>query len=229
MMTTHGNRSISLPLAFAAALSLVLDSGVAGAEAAAPAVAKKVPAATAAVATITEAPAKAAAVESYKIDPEHSSVVFQVEHVGAGITVGGFFRGIAGSFMVGKKQADNAVKVEIDTDAVYSGVQKRDLHLKSPDFLNVKQFPKITFASTKVVNAGKAVTVTGDLTLHGVTKPVTVRLLKVGAANDPWGNFRTGYLGELTIKRSEFGVAGMPGGVGEKLKLTIAIEGIRQK
>lgn len=120
-------------------------------------------------------------------------------------------------------------EVEIDTDAVYSGVQKRDLHLKSPDFLNVKQFPKITFASTKVVNAGKAVTVTGDLTLHGVTKPVTVRLLKVGAANDPWGNFRTGYLGELTIKRSEYGVAGMPGGVGEKLKLTIAIEGIRQK
>ncbi|MBK6847715.1 MAG: YceI family protein [Proteobacteria bacterium] len=223
-MKTRSNRLMGLSLTLAAALSLVLDSGVAGAEAAA-GMAKKPATATA---TITEAPAKAAAVESYKIDPEHSSVVFQAEHVGAGITIGGFFRGVTGTFTVGKKPADNAVKVEIDAEGVYTGVQKRDLHLKSPDFLNTKQFPKITFVSTKVVNAGKGVSVTGDLTLHGVTKPVTVRLLKIGTAADPWGNFRSGYLGELMIKRSEYGVAGMPGGVGEKLKLTIAIEGIRQ-
>lgn len=182
----------------------------------------------AATATIKEAAAKAVAGEQYKIDPEHSSVVFQAEHLGAGITTGGFFRGVTGRFTVGKKPADSAVTVEIDTDAIYTGVQKRDLHLKSPDFLNTKQFPKISFVSTKVINAGKGVSVTGNLTLHGTTKPVTVRLLKVGAAKDPWGNFRAGYAGELTIKRSDYGVAGMPGGVGEKLKLAIAIEGIRQ-
>lgn len=159
--------------------------------------------------------------ETYKIDPAHSTILFKTQHFGAGYTYGRFMR-FTGQLETGKK---SSVALEIDASSVFTAQRKRDGHLKSPDFFNVKQFPKISFKSTKVVARGKTYTVTGDLTLHGVTKKITVKMKLVGKGKNPMSKQELiGFEGSFSIKRSAYGMSKMIGPAGDVVTLTLAIE-----
>ena len=169
------------------------------------------------------------AAASYKIDGEHAHVVFRISHLGYSYTYGRFNK-IGGAFKFSPGDASqNHVKLEIVTESVDTQVAKRDGHLRSPDFFSAKEFPKITFESTSWKAAGdKAFDVAGKLSLHGVTKEITIRVDFVGEGKDPWGNYRTGFESVFTIKRSEYGMKKMLPAIGDEIRLMISLEGIKQ-
>ncbi len=162
---------------------------------------------------------------AWKIDPAHSSVLFKVKHAGTSWFYGSF-TGISGTFSLDAEHvADGKVTVEIDTASVATRDDKRDQHLRGPDFLDAKQFPAIAFASKKIAKDGDGFVVSGELTLRGETKPLTLRVQKTGEG-EFFGKPIVGYETSFTIKRSEFG---MNYGVAEKMlgdevQLTIAVE-----
>ena len=169
------------------------------------------------------------AAAAYKVDGEHAHVVFRISHLGYSYTYGRFNK-IGGAFKFSAGDAgQNHVKLEIATDSVDTQVAKRDGHLKSPDFFSAKEFPKITFESTSWKSAGdKAFDVTGKLSLHGVTKEITIRVDYVGEGKDPWGNYRAGFESVFTIKRSDYGMKKMLPAIGDEIRLMISLEGIKQ-
>lgn len=170
----------------------------------------------------------AAAPETYEVDKGHSALLFRIKHVDVGYTYGRF-NDFSGSLVVDDANL-SAAKVEITAklDSVDSNDAKRDQHLKSPDFFNVAQFPTMTFKSTSVTKDGDAYKVQGNLNLHGVTKALTISMKKTGEGDDPWGNHRIGFEGQLSFKRADFGIDKMPGAVGETVWVTVAVEGIRK-
>ena len=159
----------------------------------------------------------------HEVDPAHTYVLFKVNHLGIGNSWG-MFRKTTGTFDPDKGTLD----ITIDANSIYTADKKRDDHLKGPDFFDTKQFPKITFESTKVETKGDEYMVTGDLTLKGKTKPVTLTVAKTGEGKDPWGNFRTGFETSVTINRMDFGVDYMPDGLSKDVELMISVEGIRK-
>ncbi len=174
------------------------------------------------------APAFAKA-DAYKVDPVHTFVTFRIGHLGVG-SVHGRFNETSGT--VQYDAADPAacsVQIEVKAASVDTGVAKRDDHLRSPDFLNVAQFPTISFKSTAVKKVdGAHVEVTGDLTIHGTTKSVTVTMTVGGPKEDPWKKQRMGFEGTFTIKRADYGVVGMPEPGNEEVRLTIAVEATKE-
>lgn len=161
------------------------------------------------------------AADSYKIDTGHSAVLFKAHHFGAGYTWGRF-NDFEGSWQVDGKTL-SAIEVTVKAESVDTNIEKRDKHLRSPDYLDAAAYPTITFKSTKVACAASACDVTGDLTLHGVTKSVTAKLTHTGEGKDPWGGYRQGWEGEFTIDTSGYGI--QQDGVGTNLMLTLAFEG----
>ena len=171
----------------------------------------------------------------YKIDPAHSSAQFMVRHMMI-TNVRGAFSGIQGSV---NYDPDNlkvsSLNVVIDASTVNTLDAQRDAHLKSADFLDVAQYPSITFKSTNVkANGGGELSIAGDLTIHGVTKEVVLQVDEPSAeGKDPWGNVRMGASATTKIKRSDFGLAWNQaletGGilVGDELKLAIEVSLIR--
>lgn len=171
-------------------------------------------------------PALALAGEAYRVDTVHSTVIFRVKHMGTSFAYGRF-NVLEGTFDLdpadpGKSAIDFTVKAEsIDT-----GNPKRDGHLKSPDFFNVRQYPKISFKSRSVTSAGKdTFDVNGDLTLHGVTKPVTVKVERVGGGKGMRGESLAGIEATFAIKRSDFGMKGMQGAIGDDVRVIVSAEG----
>lgn len=170
---------------------------------------------------MAQAPAMAQTTQ-WKADPVHSSVVFKIQHMGVS-HVWGRFNQLEGAYATG----DNPrFSFTVRADSVDTGNAKRDDHLRSGDFFNVKQFPVVTFTSTKATPIEGGYEVTGDLTLHGVTKPITVKLMKVGE-QEVQGKMRSGFDTSFTIKRSEYGMTNMVGPVGDEVQLHVAIEGIQ--
>jgi len=170
------------------------------------------------------------AAETYEIDPIHSFVLFKVTRLGAEYVYGRFTGGLSG--MVAFDSADpdkSAVAVELKTDTLDTGFAKRDNDIKGEDFLNVKQFPVVTFKSKSVQKVtDQQYTVTGDLTFHGVTKPLTVQANIIGQGKDPKGELLTGAEVHFILKRSEYGVNyGLPG-VGDDVELTVAVGAVRK-
>lgn len=170
-----------------------------------------------------------AAASRYKVDPVHSSIHFKIQHLGIG-HVWGRFNKMAGelTFADGGKGASASMTAE--TGSVDTNSEGRDKHLKSPDFFSAGEFGTISFKSTGWTKTGEdSYDVAGDLTLHGRTKPVTVKVTKVGEGDrgERFG-YRIGFDGELSIKRSEFGMTKMLEFVGDDVKLYIAIEAQRQ-
>ncbi|RDL43729.1 hypothetical protein DN730_13360 [Marinomonas piezotolerans] len=159
----------------------------------------------------------------YNVDPAHSAVLFEVGHLGVSTTPGRFNE-FEGSFSLDEGNKSGKVEFTIQADSVDTNHEARDKHLRSPDFLDVKQFPTLTFKSTAF--DGKSLT--GDLTLHGVTKSVTFDVEKVGEGKDPWGGYRAGFEASTTIKRSDFGVSYFIPGVTDETEIEVFIEGIRQ-
>lgn len=169
-----------------------------------------------------------AATETYSVDPAHSFVQFKIGHLGVSTAVGRFNK-FEGSFQVDKDNvASNSVELVIDTASVDTNHQKRDDHLRSPDFFDVKQYPEMTFKSTAFEGDLSGGTLKGELTLHGVTKPVEFQLKHIGEGTDPWGGYRSGFEASTSLKRSDFGVSyGIPG-VSDETEVSVFIEGVRK-
>jgi len=178
--------------------------------------------------TATSVSAEVAPAGSYKIDPGHTNVMFSVSHLGFS-NLAGRFNKMEGDISLNPK-GNSKVTVNIKTASVDSNHDKRDTHLRGPDFFNVKQYPVMKFVSDKVsYNAkGEPVQVSGKLSLHGKTKSVTLAVTPIGAGKDPWGGYRIGYDATTTIKRSDFGMNYMQGGIGDDIQITLNIEAIKQ-
>ena len=176
----------------------------------------------------TPASAEVAAAGSYKIDPDHTTVLFTVSHLGTSNLVGRF-NTVAGDMMFNPK-GNSKVEVTIQTNSVDTNHEKRDVHLRGPDFFNVKQYPTMKFVSDKVSYNGKGepVSISGKLSLHGKTKSVTLDVKPIGAGKDPWGGYRAGYDATTSVKRSDFGMNFMPGGIGDDISIKLNIEAIKQ-
>ena len=170
----------------------------------------------------------ATAVETYKIDSVHSSAMFRVKHLNVSYFYGRF-NDISGSIKWNDADPSaSSFEVQIKTDSVDTNNKQRDNHLRSPDFFNAKQFPAITFKSTSVKQAKDGYEVTGEFTLHGVTKTITINLVGGKKAEFPKGVQRTGYSGEVTIKRSEFAMEKFLGGVGDEVPVSVSFEGSKR-
>lgn len=175
----------------------------------------------------TPTTASAPAGGAYDVDGGHSGVLFRIGHLGVSY-FHGRFNAISGSYVLAAEDpGKSSVTIEIDTASVDTASERRDRHIKSPDFLNVQQYPKATFTSTSVRKKSDEVfAVTGDLSLHGETKEVTVEMTLTGEAETAMGQ-RSGFEGELTIRRSDFGMTGMLDSLGDEVVLTIFVEGTR--
>lgn len=174
-------------------------------------------------------PAKA---EEFVIDTDraHASVNFRVKHLGFSWLTGRFDN-FNGSFAFDEANPEaSKVKVEIDTESVNTNHAERDKHLRSKDFLDTGKYPKATFESTSVKLDGDKATVVGDLTLHGVTKPVEIVAERVGGGDDPWGGHRQGFTGTTKIVLQDYGIDpdGKLGPASKEVELNLEIEGIRK-
>jgi polyisoprenoid-binding protein YceI len=176
------------------------------------------------------ASAPAHAADTYKIDAVHSFAIFKVGHLGVGYVRGGF-TDIAGSIAYGKDtEAGSLVEITIATNSVNTHNKDRDAHLRTDDFFDVEKYPEMSFKSKsfKKLETGKY-QVTGDFTLHGVTKTITVTADVTGEGDDPWGNYRAGFETSFTIMRSDYGMDKQIPAAGDKVWITLNIEAIRQK
>ena len=172
---------------------------------------------------------------TWAVDKTHSRVEFAVKHLVV-TTVKGYFRDFdATAYLDEAKPENSSVTASIDVASIDTNLADRDAHLRSDDFFNAEQFPKITFESTRVEPAGEGrAKVYGDLTIRDVTKPVVLETEYEGQIDDPWGNRRAAFTASTEIRRSEFNVrwnqAIETGGavVSDKVKITLHIEAIRQ-
>ena len=177
----------------------------------------------------------ARALDTYKVDPAHSTIGFSIDHLVIN-TVHGRFRQFDGSLAVDPdngnalKQANATIQAtSIDTD-----ISKRDDHLRSPDFFDVAKFPTITFESTEVKKDGNQQVLVGKFTMHGVTKEVSLPVTVKGPIKDPWGNMRLGLEVNTKLDRKEYGLAWNKvieaGGlmVGEEVTIQINAEFVKQ-
>lgn len=165
------------------------------------------------------------AADTYKLDPSHTAITWHVNHFGFSTPSGKFMSADGEITLDEANPSASSVNVTIDVAGINSGVAKLDEHLKTPDFLDVAKFPTATFKSTKVTPTGKdTAKVVGDLTLHGVTKPVTldVKLNKVG---ENMMKLKTaGFTASTTFKRSEFGITTYVPNLGDDVKIEIESE-----
>jgi polyisoprenoid-binding protein YceI len=173
---------------------------------------------------------------TWTIDPDHSNVGFKVRHLMVS-NVKGTFEKHTGVVEINDKDITKSnVEVSIDTNSINTNVQKRDEHLRSAEFFDVAKYPTMTFVSKKVAKAGKdKLKVTGDLTLHGITKTVVLDVEGPSKeSKDPWGNIRKGATATTKINRKDFGLvwnaALETGGVavGEEITITLEIEMIKK-
>ncbi len=175
----------------------------------------------------TDPPYRACAGEIYQADPVHSSVIFRVKHANTAY-FWGRFNDITGAFVLDSVDPSQ-VKLEFQVKAasVDTGNAKRDQHLQGPDFLNAAQFPTISFVSKSVEKSGNAYQVTGEMTMHGVTKPITVHLTPTGTGKGPTGAEIGGIEANVTIHQSDFGITKMAGMIGDSVWINISVEGVR--
>lgn len=171
--------------------------------------------------------AAAATSGTFKVDPVHSGAVYRITHLNASAHWG-LVKEPSGTFDVA---ADGALKMDVSFDIAKldSGNDKRNEHLRGPDFFNAKQFPKMTFKSSGSTKGDDgALKVTGDLTIKGVTKPVEATVKKVGEGKGMKGETLAGYEAEFTVNRLDFGVSYMPDALGKEVKVTVFLEGAKQ-
>ncbi|RMR05990.1 hypothetical protein ALP94_02722 [Pseudomonas savastanoi pv. glycinea] len=167
----------------------------------------------------------------YVIDKEgqHAFVDFKISHLGYSF-IHGTFKDWSGkfSFDAAKPEASK-IDVELKTASLFTNHAERDKHISSKDFLDVAKFPEAKFVSTAVKSTGaKTADVTGDLTLHGVTKPIVIKATFNGEGKDPWGGYRAGFNGTSTLNLNDFGIKG-PGPTSQTLDLEISFEGVQAK
>jgi polyisoprenoid-binding protein YceI len=166
----------------------------------------------------------------YDIDPAHSQVGFRIRHIVS--KVRGDFKTYSGTVDFDEKNPA-ALKAEatIQTASINTSVDKRDTHLKSGDFFDVEKFPTMSFKSTAAKKlTDNKVQLVGDLTLHGVTKPVTLDVEIGGVSPDPWGNTRAGFSATGKINKKDFNMPFNMGGViGDEVEILLEVEAIKKK
>jgi polyisoprenoid-binding protein YceI len=170
----------------------------------------------------------------WQLDPVHTSVEFVARHLMVS-KVRGRFTKVNGSIHVAEDPAESWVEVDVDTASVESGDDTRDEHLRSPDFFDVERYPQITFKSTGVEGESPGrFLVHGDLTVHGVTRPISLDVEYHGWTSDPLGDRRAGFSATTEVDREDYGLtwnmAVEAGGflVGKKARLEFEIEAIKQ-
>lgn len=165
---------------------------------------------------------------TYTIDPNHSAVVFKIGHLGVSKVVGRF-NAFTGGFAVSDAGALESASVTVQVTSVDTAVARRDNHLRTADFFNVAQFPTMTFVSTSVQSLDDdSFEVVGNLTLHGVTRSVTVPMRKLGTMRDGQGVSHIGAEGQLTVKRTDFGMSNMLDQVGDDVEISLNFEALQQ-
>jgi polyisoprenoid-binding protein YceI len=181
---------------------------------------------TTSLALLTITAGSVSAADSYQIDGAHTAAVFKISHLGFSNTWGRF-NGVSGSVVWDDANLEgSSVAVTIATASVDTGVAKKDEHLRSGDFFSVKEFPEMTFVSKSIAAKGDNLyDVTGDFTLHGVTKTITIPVTKMKEDADPMGKGRRiGFDTEFTIVRSEFGVSYGTPNIGDEVTIIFSTE-----
>ncbi len=171
----------------------------------------------------------------WAIDAAHSSIGFTVRHMVVSRVRGRFTRWTGTIAMDERDPTGAHIEISIDAASVDTGVEQRDAHLRSQDFFHVERFPAMTFRSSRIErDGGDRYRVTGDLTMHGLTRPVTLEVEYAGSAKDPWGGVRAGFSARGTVDRKDFGLTYNQvletGGVlvGEKVEIDIEVEAVEQ-
>jgi len=173
----------------------------------------------------------------YTIDKEgqHAFIDFKISHLGYSF-ITGTFKDWNGTFSFdAAKPEDSKISIDIKTASVDTNHAERNKHISSKDFLDVATYPDAKFVSTSVKSTGKnadgkdTADVTGDLTLHGVTKPIVIKAVFNGEGKDPWGGYRAGFNGTTTIKRSDFGKMMDLGPQSDTVTFDISFEGVKAK
>jgi polyisoprenoid-binding protein YceI len=170
----------------------------------------------------------------YAIDPSHSSVAFKVKHLAIS-SVPGKFGDFKGNFSFDPKNIEaSKASAEISAGSINTGESKRDDHLKSPDFLDAGKYGTLSFASSKIEKLSDSeFNAHGDLTIHGVTRPVVLRVTYGGSATDPWGKERAAFVATTKISRKDFGLTWskvLETGalvVGDTVDITLEVEGVK--
>jgi len=167
----------------------------------------------------------------YVIDNKgaHASINFRVSHLGYS-WLQGRFNTFDGQFSFDEANpAASTVMVNISTKSVDSNHAERDKHLRSDDFLDVSKYPAAKFESTAFnMNDDGSAVMTGNFTLHGVTKPIEIAVSKLGEGDDPWGGYRSGFTGTAEFKMKDFGISKDLGPASETVYLELNVEGVRQ-
>lgn len=167
----------------------------------------------------------------YVIDTEgaHASILFRVNHLGFSWVTGRLEK-FNGSFNYDAADPNSSsVAITIDAASVNTNQAERDKHLRSSEFLDVSTYPEITFVSTSYkTNGDGSGVLKGDLSLHGITRPVTIDVTRVGEGDDPWGGYRAGFEGTAKLKLKEFGIDYNLGPMAETIYMDFNIEGVRQ-
>ena len=175
----------------------------------------------------------ALAAGTWGIDVSHSDVSFSVRHMMVS-KVRGSFTKFDGAIHIDEDPLKSSVEATVDLDSIDTRDEKRDAHLVSADFFEVEKYPTMTFRSTAVRTTAHGYVVDGELSLHGVTRPVELSLEFNGVSTDPWGGTRAGFSAETELNRRDFGIdISMPldgGGVvvGDKVKVQLEIEAVLQ-
>ncbi len=171
----------------------------------------------------------AGAADTYNLDTAHSMIIFRAKHMGVSYNYGRFNE-FSGKITVDENDASkNTVELEVKAASVDTGNEKRDQHLRSPDFLDAKQFPVLTFKSTDVKKVDEeTLEIIGDLELHGVKKSVTITVEITGKAEGRQGESLIGFESTFTIKRSEFGMNYGMGAVSDEIRVTVSVEAVRK-
>lgn len=172
----------------------------------------------------------------YQIDSTHSSISFKIRHLVVSKVRGQFDR-FSGEFFYDEKEPKNwKASASIETASINTANEKRDIHLKNPEFFDAEKYPTITFKSTKIYDVkGTSAKLSGLLSMHGIEKPIVLDLEIGGVIKDPWGNTRSGFEATTKLNRKDFGIVWSKtlesGGlvVGDEVEIVISIEGIAQK
>ncbi len=187
-----------------------------------------------ALAIVLAVPAAMAA-DTYNVDPAHSNVGFKIRHLVSYVT--GRFTDFAGAIQLDAADlAKSSVTFTIKTGSIDTAEPKRDTHLKSPDFFDVAKYPEMTFSSTKIAKgSGDAYQVTGQFSMHGVTKEITIPVEFIGTTKDPWGGERAGFSTTFVLDRKDYGIEWNKvldtGGtlVGNEVTATVNLEAAKAK
>ena len=170
--------------------------------------------------------------ETYEIDAAHSNVLFSIRHIFS--QVQGGFSEFSGTVVYDPKTPEeSSVRAKISTTGINTGNERRDNHLRSPDFFDAAQYPEITFESSKVEMHGDKLLVKGDLTVHGVTRSIVLPVQVLGVGMHPMAKAPVaGFLAEAIVKRSDFGVNNWTDKaniLGEEVKILLNIEALAKK